>query len=663
VKKILAALAVLVILLVAAVIAAPFLIPAETIAGLAATQVKEATGRELRIAGPVRLSLLPRLEVEANDVAFANAPGSTEKDMARIKSLQLRLALMPLLSREVALDGFVMKEPVIHLEVDKQGRPNWAFQPAASAPQAPQPTGQQAPAKEGGGLGLADIRLGDIQIENGRLTYVDHRSGARQELRDLDLKLKLPSLEKPLEATGSLIWRDKKVSLDAAAQQPRALLDGGTSPISARIEAETIKLSVKGAFTNAAPPKIEGDVDLAIPSVRNLAAWAGTPLDMPGSGLGPLSIAGKLALAGPKISFTNARLGLDEIKGTGEVRLDAGGARPFIAAKLDLEKLDLNPYLPPENAPAKPAAPPAPASTPAGKAPAAPAPTPAAQDGWSAEPIDLAPLTLVDLDLDLGARELRYRKIAVDQARIAAKLKDGRLAAELKELALYRGKGQGSVQLDGSKPVPHVALAFKLDGVAAEPLLKDAADFDRLTGTGALEFDVAGDGKSQRDLVASLGGKGALAFREGTIRGIDLANIANVAQTLTGGQIGVGGETAFSELGGTFRIERGILRNDDLALKSPVLTASGSGSVDLPRRTIDYRVTPRILQTNFSVPVAVKGPWDKLSYVPDVGGLLQQGIQQGIPRLLAPPSGQTGAPPPAGQPPRPQDVLRGILGR
>ena len=145
-KKILVALAVVVILLVAAVIAAPFLIPAETIAGLAATQVKEATGRELRIAGPVRVSLLPRLEVEVNDVAFANAPGSAEKDMARIKSLQLRLALMPLLSREVALDGFVMKEPVIHLEVDKQGRPNWAFQPAASAPQ---PTGKEAPATGG----------------------------------------------------------------------------------------------------------------------------------------------------------------------------------------------------------------------------------------------------------------------------------------------------------------------------------------------------------------------------------------------------------------------------------------------------------------------------------------------------------------------------------
>ena len=133
-KKVLIALATLVVLIVVALLAAPFFIPVETYKTQIAQAAKDATGRELTIKGDMRLSLLPRLELEAEDVSFANVPGAAQADMVRLKKLLVQLQVLPLISGEVRIDSFVLVEPVIHLEIDKDGRPNWQFAEAGAAP-------------------------------------------------------------------------------------------------------------------------------------------------------------------------------------------------------------------------------------------------------------------------------------------------------------------------------------------------------------------------------------------------------------------------------------------------------------------------------------------------------------------------------------------------
>ena len=97
-------------------------------------------------------------------------------------------------------------------------------------------------------------------------------------------------------------------------------------------------------------------------------------------------------------------------------------------------------------------------------------------------------------------------------------------------------------------------------------------------------------------------------------------------------------KTDFSELSGTYTITNGIVRNTDLALKSPLLRLSGAGTVDLPRRTVDYRVEPKLAMTTegqgsrqevagIMVPVVITGPWDDLSYRPDLGGMVKEQLK------------------------------------
>ena len=70
-KKLLIGFAVVIVLIVAAAIAIPFLVPLETYKEEIAARVRDATGRELTIKGDIKFSLLPRIELEVDDVEIA----------------------------------------------------------------------------------------------------------------------------------------------------------------------------------------------------------------------------------------------------------------------------------------------------------------------------------------------------------------------------------------------------------------------------------------------------------------------------------------------------------------------------------------------------------------------------------------------------------------
>ena len=133
-KKVLIAIAALVIVVIVAAIAAPFFIPVSVYKNQIEARAKQATGRTLAIKGDMSLSLFPSVAIAANDVTFANAQGASTPDMARLKSLKVAVKLMPLLRGGLEIDSFVLEEPQIVLEIDKQGRGNWVMGAPSGTP-------------------------------------------------------------------------------------------------------------------------------------------------------------------------------------------------------------------------------------------------------------------------------------------------------------------------------------------------------------------------------------------------------------------------------------------------------------------------------------------------------------------------------------------------
>lgn len=611
-KKLAIGLAALVALVIVVLVAAPFFIPVETYKAQIADAASDATGRELKIDGDFKLSLLPSLELEANKVSFANAPGAKEANMASLEKLVLKLQVWPILSGQIKIDSFVMVEPVIHLEVDENGRANWDF---AAKPAKAEDKGDDA---AGGGAGLDELSLGDVRLERGRVTYNDAKTGQSLEISDINMTVSLPDLDSPFAADGSLVWNGKKIDLKVESDKLRRLMAGETTPVTLSVESEPINLGYQGKVTTAKVLRVDGKLDLDVPSIRELAAWTGNPIDAPGNGLGPLKIKGNVSVKGKIYAFTDAKISLDEMTATGALTADTSGKRPSLQGTLEIDKVNLNNHLPP---PAEGEA--QPASAEGGPPP-----------DWSDEPIDLAALEAVNADFKLTVGELLARNLKLGRSTLSLSLKDGLLVVDLVELSLYGGSGQGKITVDGRGKVPSVQKSFALRGVQAEPLPRDATGNDRLEGTGEIEFALTAKGKSQRAMVQALNGKGAVKFTDGAIKGINLAAmVRNVSSAFLESGAAEAQKTDFAELSGTFRIKNGILSNSDLKLLNPLLRLNGAGTSDLPKRMVNYRVEPKVVGTTegqggaadvagVTVPVIVEGPWHDLSYKPDLAAMI-----------------------------------------
>ena len=337
-KKLLLIVVCLVVVVIGAALALPFLIPTETYKAQIEARVEQATGRALRIEGPLEFSLLPSVALSADNVRFANAPGGTADDMAQLKALQIELKVWPLLRGALEVDRFVLVEPQIHLEVDDAGQPNWQFATAETEPAAGGDGGggDGAGGGSGGGrsLPISEIKLGDIRIENGTLTYDDASSGTSEKVEAINLTLDLPDLQSRLQAAGSLAYKGQKIDLDLGVDHPLAVVQGGASPLSLAVDSALLRVGFDGEVRNDATPGAVGGLELSVTSIRELAAWLAEPIQFEGEGLQKLTIKGQLDGAPTRVAFTDATIGLDAIEGQGEVIADLGGAVPKLSGRL-----------------------------------------------------------------------------------------------------------------------------------------------------------------------------------------------------------------------------------------------------------------------------------------------------------------------------------------
>lgn len=610
-KKALLIVAAVVVVVVAVLVIAPFLIPVETYKGRIAQQVEKATGRELTLAGDIEVSLLPPAKLSVADVALANRPGEEPADMARLERLEVKVDPLALLGGELRVERFVLYRPVIHLAVDKEGRANWSF-------------GEARAAEAGeGGAGMAaveDVHLGDVRIVDGTVSYADARSGERAEISQVNLTLSLESLDSPLTADGSLVWNGETVEAKLETGPPRGLLRGAETPVAMDVAAEPITLAYDGRVTGTEPLAAEGRVSLDVPSLKRLAAWAGSPVEAREGTLEAFHLEGRVSAEGERFAFVADSLRLDDIEGKGELGLDVSGAKPRVEGRLDLARLVLTPYM----APATQGAGDGEGGGQAGGEP------PAQARQWSDEPLDMSALRQVQADFALTADSIVAGDVKVGRSALDLAIEDGRLVADLNELQLYGGRGVGKLVVDAGGKMPAVAQDLVLEGVAAGPLLTDAAGFERLEGTGDVRLSVKSRGASQKAMVEALSGDGAIKFTDGAIKGINLAAmVRNVKSAYLDAGAGEARKTDFAELSGTFTIERGILGNDDLLMLNPLLRLRGAGKANLPERTVKYRLVPKAVaalkgqggeaeESGVAVPVIIEGPWHDLSYRPDL---------------------------------------------
>lgn len=627
-------------------------LPADFVRAKAVAAVKDRTGRDLVIAGPTSFTFYPSLGVSLADVSLSGPPGGAEKPLLSMKALDLEVAFWPLLKREVRVKALSLREPVFNLEVDADGRRSWDFARLGTVParlaQADAPA--EAPRSDAGreSLGdrrlarLSDLRLDDVRIDNGTLRYSDRRTGHASEFSAINVELTLAALAEPLNAAGSLAWKGRTVRFDGALTSLADVLERRPAKLDLKLGADVVDATFQGSANLEGDLGMEGILSAKASSARALFAWLGTDLP-PSDGFGPLTAKGLWRSKPDRYTFTTAEIALDRTTARGEISLDTRGARPRVDANLKLTELDLNTY----------------ASHAGGERRATPRdgggtrsiedllgetapPGPRVKgftkrDGWSEEPFDLDALGALDANARLSVGKLTVGALSLDQSDLTVALKNRFMTTTLERIALYQGTGKGTITLDATAGTSAGLDAdIALDGIAAKPLLTDAAGIDRLSGKGRLTLTVTGRGANQRQLVETLNGKAALDFADGAIIGI---NVPEMMRNLAKGNLG-GLDTAptdktdFSEMSSSWTIKSGVAENQDLRLVSPLLRLSGSGKVALATREVDYMLRPKLVASlegqgsgapdlaGLEIPVRMHGPWDNPRFTPDVAGVL-----------------------------------------
>jgi AsmA protein len=639
------------VLLVLALIA-PFLIPADKFRPSIEKAAASSLGREFKINGGLKIAYWPTLGVTAKNVTIANAAGFTGPLFAEVKELAIGVAVVPLLHGDIQVKTLVLTEPKINLATNKEGQGNWVFTPA-TAPQAPDKPAAQAQK-------LQSLGLGDVRIDKGALTFTDGKTGKAQALDDVNVKVAMPSLDQPIVVDGDLKYRGDLVKLNLKADRPRGFVEATPTPLALTLDAP--KLSA--GFSGGLDPKdfaLTGKINTKGPSIRQLAAWTGTPME-PGGGLGPFSLSGDVKYAGTQLDFTKTAVALDALKGQGDLSISLADKIPYVKGRLALASLDLNPYL---TAPAK-----------AGEAAGAGPKGVNVNAGWPTTPIDLSGLKSINADLALSSGPMLFQKIKIDRAAMTLQLLNGVARAKLTQLAMYGGSGTATMVLDGSGPVLKFQNALNVAGVQGLPLLTDAIGMDKVSGAVKLDMNINGAGASQQAIISSLGGTAKFAFSDGAVRGVDLGQVAKTLQSVQGvlsaGQmIGPQAKTSFADLSASFTIAKGVGHTTDLALNNPLVKMTGVGDIDLGRQSVDLKVTPKpqvsasggtakTLLTAAGVPFRVKGPWSKLSYTPDLADFAKQEIEKRVGDVIGTfLPGQKGAQPATGD--KKSDPLSGLL--
>jgi AsmA protein len=307
---------------------------------------RDATGRALRLSGDVRLkpALVPTLVVD--DVGFANIEGGSRAEMARLRQLEVQVALLPLLSRRIEITRLALIEPDILLERLADGRANWEFTPPRPAAPAPPPPGSP-PAAPGRAAGeRTQIGIDELRIADGRLAISDAQAGLDLSLALTSLEARLPAGGAPMALAAEAVLKGQPVSVKLAAGPFARLMappDGTPWPIDLAVAAAGARLAVKGSIARPTEGKgydvaFEASVpelarlapfvpDVPLPPVRELTLAArvadrGGP--MPAIGALTLAVGeSDLAMLKPDLKLRRLRFSAETIDAPTSLALDA----------------------------------------------------------------------------------------------------------------------------------------------------------------------------------------------------------------------------------------------------------------------------------------------------------------------------------------------------
>lgn len=654
----------IIVLIIAAVIILPLVINPNDFKPEIQTAVNDATGRNLVIEGDLELSVFPWIGVSTGKLILSNAQGFSKQNFAEIEESNIKVKLLPLLSKQLEVNRIVLKGLVLNLAKNKQGISNWDDLSKKDSSTSTPPTSANTN-EEQIVSPLAALAIGGISIEQAKISWDDQQQGKYTEINDVNFSLGALSFDQAINMTLALTVVNKEPAITESINFSTDLfineqldnfkfdsfklesitegkdIPGGSLKVNLLAEiAIDLKqqilnisdLSVNSGKLNLSAnikgtqikdnPVFEGPIKI---SEFNLAQFMQT-LSMPlppmqdASALNKLSASFSLQATPNSANLNNLIINLDDttVKGFSKIN---NFSKPAINFNFDIDDIDADRYLAPKKEGEK------------NKNVATPASAVAASSG-------LFPVkTLRELNANgqINIAKLKISQLKMQGLSLKLNAKNGSINTQQNIKQLYKGAYKGNTSINVKNKTPSITLNENLIKVDIEPLLKDLQGEARISGIVNANANLQGYGNSTQAIKSSLNGDLGFNFNNGIIRGFNIQKIIDNSKALLEGTPlpteNKNDQTVFSVLQGTAKITNGLVSNNDLYLEASKLRVNGQGTANLATDKLDYKVNAKLMKTAATateaekikgVPVIIKvaGSISNPSYQLDVASML-----------------------------------------
>nr|WP_319397117.1 AsmA family protein [uncultured Desulfobacter sp.] len=667
-------------LIIGAAVLVPMLVDVKTYLPDIETMVTRQTGRSFSMGDDLELSLFPWAGIRLSDVTFGNPANFEKQPMISVESFEVRVKVLPLFSKHIQVEKFILESPSITLVKNRTGQGNWeniGSQDSGgpnNGSSTESGTDQDASEKTSTDQPFFSIKSLTVErcsITNGVLTYEDKGSGLSKTIADLNLDLSGISLDKAIGITLNAKVDGKPVSLTGTAG-PLGSNPGETDiDFDLMVKAlEQLNLSLKGRVIK---PKTEQTVDMTVDlapfSPKKLFEYLARPFPIEPrdtSVLDKFSLKAAVKGSAQAVAVSDGILMLDDSTMNFTARAQAF-EKPDLKFNLTLDKIDVDRYLPGDTkTDSEQPAPPR-------KGAPATSTTPAKSAGKTAkkvDPVDYSPLRKLVLDAKVNIGSLKAAGLSMANVTATLAGKNGVFTLDPCAMDLYQGTAGTKAKIDVRNKYPATTLHLTTRNIQAGPVIRDGIDKDIIEGALTSDLSLSMTGDTPDMIKQTLGGNGELKFTDGAVVGVDVAGaIRNVGAGL--GLAEAAAEkpkTDFAEFNITYTAAKGLVNIPKASLVSPLLRLVAKGRTNLVKEDLDFRVEPTLVATikgqgdkkersGLLIPFDLTGTWEKPKVRPDLDAILKNKLSNSdeLKQLL---KGETSD---SGQKQDIKDAARGLL--
>ena len=236
---------------------------------------------------------------------------------------------------------------------------------------------------------------------------------------------------------------------------------------------------------------------------------------------------------------------------------------------------------------------------------------------------------------DIAVPTLSYDTLQLKQILLTSSMVNERILLNLQRADFHQGRISGNAELNPASnkyqmrlsadqvPIDKVQSALSTDGQST------------VRGQAQIKLALTGTLGDYDQMVATSDGKANVRITEGALQDQSLAATIERIVALFEGRArrDAGEELIFDEMTANIVLNKGVAKNDDLAVQMPLLDITGSGQVNLVNSTIDYMLYTRLKSTGrIQVPIHISGDLESPEYKPDLSNLIKDGLlnQSGI---------------------------------